>query len=69
MKISIKAIIINSGFTQRDIANILGINESTFSMKLKGLRAFKENEICVLCNILNITEDELLGSIENAKRD
>jgi len=69
MKISIKAIIINSGFTQRDIANILGINESTFSMKLKGLRAFKENEISVLCNILNITEDELLGSIENAKRD
>lgn len=45
--------------TQASIAEIIGINKSTLSVKLHGKYPFTVKEIDALCKLLDISSDEI----------
>ena len=47
------------GFTQRTLAEAIGINESTLNAKLNGKGYFSTLEIDKICKLLNIAEVEI----------
>lgn len=47
------------GYTQKDIAEKIGISESHLCQKLLGRYAFKQSEMQNICNILNIKGTEI----------
>ena len=49
------------GLTQTEIATILGISQSAYSLKEMGKREFSIEELKILKEILNVTYDELLN--------
>ncbi len=48
-----------TGLTQKAVAEHIGLTESHFSRKLSGEFAFKQSEIQRICNLLNISADEI----------
>ena len=58
---NIKEYRIRRGYTQKQIAILLGIKQNTYSNKENGKRAFTLEEIRKLKRILNITYNELLN--------
>ena len=50
-----------AGYTQAEIAILLGITQSAYSMKEANKREFSINELKILKEILNVTYDELLN--------
>ena len=62
--VKVKARMLLLGLTQPDIAKALGIDVSTFSLKLNGTRRFYLDEYLKLCKILQLNtpeeRDELL---------
>ena len=58
---NIKEYRIRRGYTQEQIAILLGIKQNTYSNKECGKRAFTLEEIRKLKRILNTTYDELLN--------
>ena len=57
--IPIKMALIERGFSQKDMARLLGIVYSTFNMKLRGERHFTESERKRLATVLGKPETEL----------
>lgn len=53
-KNKLRACIIASGKTVKDVANVLGINASTYYRKLAKNGAFSRSEIEILTNFLKI---------------
>ncbi len=47
------------GLSQKAVAEHIGLTESHFSRKLSGEFAFKQSEMQQICNLLNITSDEI----------
>jgi transcriptional regulator with XRE-family HTH domain len=47
------------GFTQETLSQKIKINESTLNLKLNNKASFKQNEIKMICNVLNIGKDEI----------
>lgn len=47
------------GLTQKELANKAGISESQMHQKLKGTYPFRQNDIQVICNILDIPADSI----------
>ena len=43
-----------SGYSQFEVAELIGISETSFSLKLNGKSEFKVSEADKLCNILKI---------------
>ena len=52
--LKLKAEIIRNGFTQKELANKLGISFQSINMKINNKRQFKASEISKLSKILNI---------------
>jgi transcriptional regulator with XRE-family HTH domain len=50
----LKAKLIEMGYRQEDIADILNISSQSFSYKLNNKREFKASEIDTLCSVLKI---------------
>ena len=49
------------GYTQREIAELLGIKQNTYSDKERGKTKFTIDEIKLIKELLNVTYDELLS--------
>ena len=49
------------GYTQTEIANLLGIKQNTYSDKERGKTQFNIKEIKLIKELLNVTYDELLS--------
>ena len=45
--------------TQNFVAQQLGINKSTFNLKVNGQMLFSQDEIAILLDLLNIPSDEI----------
>lgn len=57
----IKEYRILKGYTQAEIANVLNINQSSYSNKELGRRDFTIEEIKLLKELFEVTYDELLN--------
>lgn len=53
-----------AGYTQKDIAELLGIKQNSYSMKESGKRKFTIEEIAKLKDILKLETDVLIRSIK-----
>lgn len=49
---------LESGYKTGYIAEQLGVTRSALCYKRRGLRPFRAAEIYVLCNLLNLTQEE-----------
>ena len=54
--LKLKAAIMESGMNQEQIAEMLGMTNATFNYKVNNKSEFKASEIKKLCEVLNITE-------------
>lgn len=51
----------NKGLTQEYMAGLLGIKQSSYSLKESGKRKFKISELLTIKEILNVSLDELIS--------
>ena len=51
----------NKGLTQEHMAGLLGIKQSSYSLKESGKRKFKISELLVIKEILNVSLDEIIN--------
>ena len=54
----LRALLIECGYTQCDMAQILGISRQSFSNKINNKVEFKVSEIEQLCQLLHITDKD-----------
>ncbi|RGM21673.1 XRE family transcriptional regulator [Eubacterium sp. OM08-24] len=57
--LKLKAVILERGFTQEQIAEMLGMTIATFNYKVNNKSEFKASEIKKLGEILHLTAEEL----------
>ena len=57
----IKEYRIIKGYTQRELAEVLGINQNTYSDKERGKTNFTIDEIKIIKELFSVTYDELLS--------
>ena len=57
----IKEYRIIKGYTQRELAEILGIKQNTYSDKERGKTNFTIDEITIIKELFNTTYDDLLS--------
>lgn len=50
--------LISAGFTVKDIAKVVGINETTLYRKIKGITDFSRNEMSIIKTFLKLNSDE-----------
>lgn len=62
----IKAIREDNDLTQVDIAHLLGVNRSTYSLWELGINTIPLNNLIIFCNIFDLSLDYVLG-ISNVK--
>lgn len=55
----LKALRVEHGLTQADLARMIGIGEITYVRKENGLSEFKESEIKKICEIFNKKPEEI----------
>ena len=58
---NVKEYRIKMGYTQEQIAMLLGIKQNTYSDKERGKTRFTIDEIKLIKELLNVTYDELLS--------
>jgi transcriptional regulator with XRE-family HTH domain len=56
----LKALLVERGIKQKEIAELLGITLSTFNNKLNGVSDFDMGEVRTMCKYLNIKSDIFL---------
>ena len=49
------------GYTQRELAEILGIKQNTYSDKERGKTNFTIDEIKIIKELFSVTDDDLLS--------
>lgn len=54
--LKLKALMIENGFTQEQLAKKLGISEQSMNYKINNKREFKASEITTLISLLKITD-------------
>ena len=59
--VKVKEYRVMKGYTQTEIANLLGIKQNTYSDKERGKIQFNIKEIKLIKELLNVTYDELLS--------
>ena len=47
------------GYTQRELAKVIGMNKATLSAKLNNKFGFTMEEIDAICEVLDISNDEI----------
>lgn len=55
----LRGLIREKNYTQEEIAKSIGINLSTLNQKLRGRSLFKQKEISSMCEVLDISSDEI----------
>ena len=60
LQITLKAARVNAGYTQKEAANKLGVSGATLVSWEKGASMPKANHIDAICNLYNVTYDELI---------
>ena len=50
--------LISAGVTVKDIAQVIGINETTLYRKIKGITDFSRNEMFIIKTFLKLNSDE-----------
>lgn len=63
----IKELRLKKGYTQKDMAKFLGIDQSTYANKENGRRKFEVDEACMLEEIFKVPVIKLFGRGENSK--
>lgn len=53
--LKLKALMVEKGFTQEQLAKRLGISEQSLNYKINNKREFKASEITVMIDLLKIT--------------
>ncbi|HAG04069.1 MAG TPA: hypothetical protein DCG28_01400 [Lachnospiraceae bacterium] len=56
----LKAVIIEKGFTQDQIAELIGMSSATFSYKLNNKVEFKASEILIISKVLELTTQQTM---------
>ena len=59
--VKVKEYRVMKGYTQTEIANLLGIKQNIYSDKERGKTQFNIKEIKLIKELLNVTYDELLS--------
>ena len=59
--VKVKEYRVMKGYTQTEIANLLGIKQNTYSDKERGKTQFNIKEIKLIKELLDVTYDELLS--------
>ena len=59
--VKVKEYRVMKGYTQTEIANLLGIKQNTYSDKERGKTQFYVKEIKFINELFNVTYDELLS--------
>ena len=59
--VKIKEYRVMKGYTQTEIANLLGIKQNTYSDKERGKTQFNVKEIRIIKELFDVTYDELLS--------
>ena len=59
--VKVKEYRVMKGYTQTEVANLLGIKQNTYSDKERGKIQFNVKEIKLIKELLNVTYDELLS--------
>lgn len=57
----LRALMVEKGYTQEQLAKLLGITETTLNYKINNKREFKASEIQALTKILGIPMQEVDG--------
>lgn len=57
----LKAKIVESGFNQEQVAEMLGLTIATFNYKVNGKSEFKASEIKKLWEVLSLTESDCMA--------
>ena len=59
--VKVKEYRVMKGYTQTEIANLLGIKQNTYSDKERGKTQFNVKEIRIIKELFEVTYDELLS--------
>ena len=59
--LKVKEYRVMKGYTQTEIANLLGIKQNTYSDKERGKTQFNVKEIRIIKELFEVTYDELLS--------
>ena len=59
--LKVKEYRVMKGYTQTEIANLLGIKQNTYSDKERGKTQFNVKEIRIIKELFKVTYDELLS--------
>lgn len=55
----LRSAIIRNGLTCADVAKAIGVNESTFSLKMSGKRDFYTHEVKKIAKVLHLNKEEV----------
>ncbi len=59
----LKGKIIEAGYTQKKLAEAVGLSENTLSYKIRGKRDFTTGEIDRICKVIHITDNQQKAQI------
>ena len=59
--VKVKEYRVMKGYTQTEVANLLGIKQNTYSDKERGKTQFNVKEIRIIKELFEVTYDELLN--------
>ena len=59
----LKGAMASKGFTQGNVAELIGMSENTLSSRMNGTSFFNTDEIDELCKVLDITDNNLKAAI------
>ncbi len=68
-KLTIKATRVNTGLTQAQMADVLGVSLSLYQDIENGDREIKPMELYALCHVTGFAEDEIEIPRKSAKRE
>lgn len=60
MKMTLKGARVNAGYTQKEIANLIGVNETTIVNWESGNTAITAKHLLSLCNLYKMAMDDIL---------
>ena len=60
--LKLRAAIVEAGYTQGDVAKAIGVETSTFSLKINGHRDFTLQECIRIANLVNRSLDDLFSA-------
>lgn len=63
IRLNIKLAMSRTGYTQKELADIIGVDEATFSNKLNGNHDFSFFQLKKICDEFYMTVDEMIKGV------